>query len=74
MFTDVILMWKEKTNDRLEKRYYIVLRLLIFIVIIWNIHILVLATRIEQKDNEIWQQRVEIEDLKEQIDRERINK
>lgn len=54
-----------------KRRYYIVLRLLIFIVIIWNIHILVLATRIEQKDNEIWQQRVEIEDLKEQIDRER---
>lgn len=57
-----------------KRRYYIVLRLLIFIVIIWNIHILVLATRIEEKDNEIWQQRVEIEDLKEQIDRERINK
>lgn len=57
-----------------KKRYYIVLRLLIFIVIIWNIHILVLATRIEEKENEIWQQRVEIEDLKEQIDRERIKK
>lgn len=57
-----------------KRRYYIVLTLLIFIVIIWNIHILVLATRIEQKDNEIWQQRVEIEDLKEQIDRERIEK
>lgn len=57
-----------------KRRYYIVLRLLIFIVIIWNIHILVLATRIEQKDNEIWQQRVEIEDLKEQIDKERIKR
>ena len=57
-----------------KKRYYIVLALLIFIVIIWNIQILVLASRIEQKDNEIWQQRVEIEDLKEQIDRERIGK
>lgn len=57
-----------------EKKYYIVLRLLIFIVIIWNIHILVLATRIEEKENEIWQQRIEIEDLKEQLDRERINK
>lgn len=51
-----------------KRKYYIVLRLLIFIVIIWNIHILVLATRIEQKENEIWQQRVEIEDLKEQLD------
>ena len=57
-----------------KRRYYIVLRLLIFIVIIWNIHILVLATRIEEKENEIWQQRVEIEDLKEQLDRERIEK
>lgn len=57
-----------------KRRYYIVLRLLIFIVIIWNIHILVLATRIEQKENEIWQQRVEIEDLKEQLDRERIKR
>ena len=57
-----------------KRRYYIVLRLLIFIVIIWNIHILVLATRIEEKENEIWQQRVEIEDLKEQLDKERINK
>lgn len=57
-----------------KRRYYIILRLLIFIVIIWNIHILVLATRIEQKDDEIWQQKIEIEDLKEQLDRERINK
>ena len=57
-----------------KRKYYIVLRLLIFIVIIWNIHILVLATRIEEKENEIWQQKVEIEDLKEQLDRERINK
>ena len=54
-----------------KRRYYIVLRLLIFIVIIWNIHILVLATRIEKKENELWQQRVEIEDLKEQLENER---
>ena len=51
-----------------KRKYYIVLALLIFIVIIWNIQILVLASRIEQKDVEIWQQRVEIEDLKEQLD------
>lgn len=57
-----------------KRKYYIVLVLLIFIVIIWNIQIQVLATRIEQKDNEIWQQRVEIEDLKEQLDKERIKK
>lgn len=48
-----------------KRKYYIVLVLLIFIVIIWNIDILVLTTRIEEKDNEIWQQKVEIEDLKE---------
>lgn len=57
-----------------KRKYYIVLALLIFIVVIWNIQILVLESRIEQKDNETWQQRVEIEDLKEQLDRERINK
>lgn len=57
-----------------KRKYYIVLVLLIFIVIIWNIQIQVLATRIEQKDNEIWQQKVEIEDLKEQLDRERIKR
>lgn len=57
-----------------KRKYYIVLALLIFIVVIWNIQILVLESRIEQKDNEIWQQRVEIEDLKEQLDRERIRK
>ena len=50
-----------------KRRYYIVLGLLIFIAIIWNIQILVFASRIEEKDNEIWQQRIEIEDLKEQI-------
>ena len=57
-----------------KRKYYIVLALLIFIVVIWNIQILVLESRIEQKENEIWQQKVEIEDLKEQLDRERINK
>lgn len=57
-----------------KRKYYIVLVLLIFIVIIWNIQILILASRIEQKDDEIWQQRVEIEDLKEQLDKERIKR
>ena len=32
------------------------------------------VNKINEKDVEIWQQRVEIEDLKEQLDRERINK
>jgi len=32
------------------------------------------VNKINEKENEIWQQRVEIEDLKEQLDRERIRK
>ena len=54
-----------------KRRYYLTFIIFIFIFILININTLILATRIEQKDNEIWQQRVEIEDLKEQIDRER---
>lgn len=57
-----------------KKRYYLTFIILIFIFVLMNINTLILATRIEQKDNEIWQQRVEIEDLKEQLDRERIRK
>lgn len=57
-----------------KKRYYLTFIILIFIFVLMNINTLILATRIEQKNNEIWQQRVEIEDLKEQLDRERINK
>ena len=51
-----------------KKRYYLTFIILIFIFVLMNINTLILATRIEQKDNEIWQQKVEIEDLKEQID------
>lgn len=57
-----------------KRRYYLTFIIFIFIFVLMNINTLILATRIEQKDNEIWQQRVEIEDLKEQLDRERINK
>ena len=57
-----------------KKRYYLTFIILVFIFALMNINTLILATRIEQKDNELWQQRVEIEDLKEQLDRERINK
>ena len=32
------------------------------------------VNKINEKDVEIWQQRVEIEDLKEQLDKERIGK
>ena len=32
------------------------------------------VNKINEKDEIIWQQKVEIEDLKEQLDRERINK
>ena len=31
------------------------------------------VNKINEKDVEIWQQKVEIEDLKEQLDKERIN-
>ena len=51
-----------------KRRYYLTFIILIFIFVLMNINTLILATRIEQKDNEIWQQKVEIEDLKEQID------
>lgn len=57
-----------------KKRYYLTFIILVFIFVLMNINTLVLATRIEEKENEIWQQRVEIEDLKEQLDRERIRK
>ena len=57
-----------------KKRYYLTFIILVFIFVLMNINTLILAIRIEQKDNEIWQQRVEIEDLKEQLDRERRNK
>lgn len=55
-----------------KKRYYLTFIILIFIFVLMNISTLILAIRIEQKDNEIWQQRVEIEDLKEQLDKERV--
>lgn len=51
-----------------KKRYYLTFIILVFIFVLTNINTLILAIRIEQKDDEIWQQRVEIEDLKEQID------
>lgn len=74
MFSKNSLLGGKKQMIDWKRKYYIVLALLIFIVVIWNIQILVLESRIEQKDNEIWQQKVEIEDLKEQLDRERIRK
>lgn len=77
----------KKENDRLrvqinklEKRHikninnlikYLILGLVI-IFLIMNIKIR--NDKINEKDVEIWQQKVEIEDLKEQLDRERINK
>ena len=57
-----------------KERYYEALILSILCFISMNIGILLCSIKMEQKDDEIWQQRVEIEDLKEQLDRERINK
>lgn len=57
-----------------KRKYYETLIILIIFFVLMNINILLCAIKMEQKDNEIWQQRVEIEDLKEQIDRERIKR
>lgn len=57
-----------------KKRYYLTFIILVFIFVLMNINTLILAIKIEQKDDEIWQRKVEIEDLKEQLDRERIRK
>lgn len=55
-----------------KERYYEALILSILSFILMNVGILLCSIKIEQKDEIIWQQRVEIEDLKEQIDKERI--
>lgn len=57
-----------------KERYYEALILSILCFISMNIGILLCSIKIEQKDNEIWQKSIEIEDLKEQVDRERIGK
>lgn len=46
----------------------------IVLYIIFILTIIFLLMNIKIRNDLIWQQRVEIEDLKEQIDRERINK
>lgn len=46
----------------------------IIIYIIFILIIIFLLMNIKIRNDKIWQQKVEIEDLKEQLDRERINK
>ena len=57
-----------------KRKYYEVLIILIVFFVLMNINILLCAIKMEQKDNEIWQKDIMIEDLKEQIDRERTRK
>lgn len=57
-----------------KRKYYEALIILIIFFVLMNINILLCAIKMEQKDNEIWQQKIEIEDLKEQLDRERIKR
>ena len=57
-----------------KERYDRLLRLSIISVVIIIIELIVLMISIKPRDEKIWQQRVEIEDLKEQLDRERIRK
>lgn len=55
-----------------KERYYEALIVSILTFVLMNVGIILCSIKIEQKDEKIWQQRVEIEDLKEQIDKERI--
>ena len=58
--------WKE----RYEKAKLMV----IIAITVMNIGIMLFSIKINEQNEKIWQQRVEIEDLKEQVDRERIGK
>ena len=58
--------WKE----RYEKAKLMV----IIAITVMNIGIMLFSIKINEQNEKIWQQRVEIEDLKEQLDRERIKK
>lgn len=58
--------WKE----RYEKAKLMV----IIAITVMNIGIMLFSIKINEQNEKIWQQRVEIEDLKEQLDRERIRK
>lgn len=57
-----------------KERYDRLLRLSIISVVIIIIELIVLVISINPRDEKIWQQRVEIEDLKEQLDKERIKR
>lgn len=57
-----------------KQRYYEALIVSILTFVLMNVGIILCSIKIEQKDEIIWQQRIEIEDLKEQLDKERIRK
>lgn len=58
--------WKE----RYEKAKLMV----IIAITVMNIGIMLFSIKINEQNEKIWQQSIEIEDLKEQIDRERVGK
>ena len=58
--------WKE----RYEKAKLMV----IIAITVMNVGIMLFSIKINEQNEKIWQQRIEIEDLKEQIDRERVGK
>ena len=57
-----------------KKEYDKVKLMLILTMIAFCISLILFFINLDEKDEIIWQQRVEIEDLKEQIDRERIKR
>lgn len=58
--------WKE----RYEKAKLMV----IIAITVMNIGIMLFSIKINEQNEKIWQQRVEIEDLKKQLDKERIKR
>lgn len=55
-----------------KERYEKAKLMIIIAITVMNIGIMLFSIKINEQNEKIWQQRVEIEDLKEQLDRERI--
>lgn len=57
-----------------KERYEKAKLMIIIAITVMNVGIMLFSIKINEQNEKIWQQRVEIEDLKEQIDRERVKK
>lgn len=57
-----------------KERYEKAKLMIIIAITVMNIGIMLFSIKINEQNEKIWQQSIEIEDLKEQIDRERIRK